>query len=106
MQKYVSHMEQNNRYSRFDRMRNPTLLSLSLVQRQNGDFEQKAFCVLQFVKHESFVSVQRTFQRQFQSDPPSANSILRWYLQFQTRDTFIKGKVQDVCVCQKKVWKE
>jgi hypothetical protein len=35
--------------------------------------------VLQFVKHESVVSVQPAFQRQFQSDPPSANSIKHWY---------------------------
>ena len=32
--------------------------------------EQKAFCVLQFVKNESFVSVQRAFRWQFNSDPP------------------------------------
>jgi hypothetical protein len=34
--------------------------------------EQKAFCVLQFAKHESVVSVQRAFRRQFQSDLPTA----------------------------------
>jgi hypothetical protein len=68
--------------------------------------EQKVFCVLQFVKHESVVSVQRAFRRQFNSDPPSANSIRRWYQQFQTTGLLCKGKVQDGRVCQKKAWKE
>jgi hypothetical protein len=37
--------------------------------------EQKVFHVLQFVKHESVVSVQQAFWRQLNSDPPSSNSI-------------------------------
>jgi hypothetical protein len=51
--------------------------------------EQKAFCVLQFVKHESVVSVQRLHVN---SDPSSANSIRRWYQQFQTTGCLCKGK--------------
>jgi hypothetical protein len=54
---------------------------------------------LQFAKHESVVSVQRAFRRQFQSCPPSANSVRCWYQQFQ-------GNVQDVRMRQKKVWHE
>jgi transposase len=54
--------------------------------------EQKAFCVPQFVKHESIVSVQQAFRRQFNSDPPSPNSIRRWYQQFQTTGCLCKGK--------------
>jgi len=54
--------------------------------------EQKAFCVLQFVEHESVVSVQQAFQRQFNSDPPSPNNIRRWYQQFQTTGCLCKGK--------------
>jgi len=54
--------------------------------------EQKAFCVLQFVKHDSVVSVQRAFRRQFNTDPPSSNSIRRWYQQFQTTGCLCKGK--------------
>jgi len=54
--------------------------------------ERKAFCVLHFVKHESVVSVQRAFRRQFNSDPPSPNSIRRWYHQFQTTGCLCKGK--------------
>jgi hypothetical protein len=68
--------------------------------------EQKAFCVLQFVKYKSVVSVQRAFRRQFNSDPPSPNSIRRWYQQFQTRGSFVKEKVQDGRMCQKKAWNE
>jgi hypothetical protein len=39
--------------------------------------EQKAFCVLQFAKHESGVSVHLTFRRKFKSDPhlPTALSV-------------------------------
>jgi hypothetical protein len=62
------------------------------LQRENGDSEKKAFCVLQFSKHESGVSLQRAFWRQFQSGPPSANSIRRWYQQFQTTGCPCKGK--------------
>jgi len=54
--------------------------------------EQKAFCVLQFAKHESVVSVQRAFWRQFNSDPSSPNSIGHWYQQFQTTGRLCKGK--------------
>jgi hypothetical protein len=59
--------------------------------------EQKAFCVLQVAKHEPVVSLQRAFRRQFQNDPPSADSIRRWHQQFQTT---VMGKVQDIHVCQ------
>jgi hypothetical protein len=59
--------------------------------------------VLQFAKYESVVSVQRAFRQQIQSDFPSANSIRCWYQQCQTRGSFLKGKVQDIRVCQKKM---
>jgi hypothetical protein len=48
--------------------------------------------VLQFAKHESVASVLRGFRRQFQSDPPSANSIRHWYQQFQTTGCICKRK--------------
>lgn len=54
--------------------------------------EQKAFCVLHFVEHESVVSVQQAFRRQFNNDPSSPNSIRRWYQQFQTTGCLCKGK--------------
>ena len=91
----LPHMERNSRCSSFVRMRNPTpLFSLGLWRRKAtmATLEQKAFCVLQFAKNESFVSVQRAFRRQFNSDPPSPSSIRRWYQQFQTTGCFCKGK--------------
>ena len=48
--------------------------------------------MLQFVKHESVVFVQRAVRRQFNSVPPSPNSIRRWYQQFQTKGCLCKGK--------------
>jgi hypothetical protein len=48
--------------------------------------------VLQIAKHESVVSLQRAFRRQFRSDPPSANSNRRWYQQFQTTGCLCKRK--------------
>ena len=68
--------------------------------------EQKAFCVLQFARHESVVSVQRAFRRQFNSDPPSPNSIRRWYQQFQTTGCHCKRKKRRTAACQKKAWNE
>ena len=64
----------------FVRIRNPTpLFSLGLWRNKTimATPEQKVFCVLQFVKHESVFSVQRAIWRQFNSDPPSPNSIRR-----------------------------
>jgi len=54
--------------------------------------KQKAFCVLQFAKRESVVSVQRAFRRQFNSDSPSPNSTRSWYQQFQATGCLCKGK--------------
>ena len=102
-------MERNSRCSSFVRMRNPTpLFSLGLWRNKTimATPGQRAFCVLQIVKHESVVSVQRAFRRQFNRDPPSPDSIRRWYQQFQTRGAFVKEKVQDGRVCQKKAWNE
>jgi hypothetical protein len=50
MQEYVSHMERNSMCSSFDRMRNPTPLSLDPWRKKDkiATPEQKAFCVLQF----------------------------------------------------------
>jgi hypothetical protein len=48
--------------------------------------------VLQFAKHESIVSLQRPFRRQFQSDPPSAISIRGWCQQFLTTGCLCKRK--------------
>ena len=64
--------------------------------------EQKAFCVLQIVKHESVVSVQRPFRRQFNSDPHLPIALDAGISSFRQRGAFVKEKVQDGRVCQKK----
>ena len=43
----------------------------------------KFFCVLQFSKTESVISVQRAFQRRFVIAVPSAKNIRSWYKQFE-----------------------
>jgi hypothetical protein len=58
---------------KFMRMLIPTPLFTLGLWRNTATMataEQKAFCVLKFVKHELVVSVQRAFRRQFNSDPP------------------------------------
>jgi hypothetical protein len=106
-QKYISHVERNSRYSSFDPMRNPTPPSLVgpwRYKEKMATLGQKAFCVLHIAKCESVVSLQRVFGRQFQSALPFANSIGVGISSFRQRGAFVKGKVQDVCGRQKKVW--
>ena len=102
-------MERNSRCSSFVRMRNPTpLFSLGLCRNKAimATPEQKAFCVLQFVKHESAVSVQRAFRRQFNSDPHLPTALDAGISSLRQRAAFVKEKVQDGHVCQKKAWNE
>ena len=54
--------------------------------------QQKAFCVLEFAKTKSIVTVQRAFQGQFHINAPSPKNIRRWFQQFQERG----------CLCKKK----
>ena len=88
-------MERNSRCSCFLLMRNPTPLFSLGVWRYTAITatpEQEAFCVLQFVRHQSIVSVQRAFRPQFKTNLPSPNRIRRWYQQFQTTGYLCKGK--------------
>jgi hypothetical protein len=50
--------------------------------------EQKAFCMLQFVKHKS-VSVQRAVWRQFNSDPPSLKVLDAGISSFRQQGAFV-----------------
>jgi hypothetical protein len=69
--------------------------------------EQKAFCVLQIAKHESVVSVKQAFRRQFQSVIPHLPTALGVGISsFRQRGAYVKGEVQDVRMCQMKVWNE
>ena len=52
---------------------------------------EKAFCVLTFHDCRSVTIVQRQFHTKFGKEPPSDNSIRRWYAQFQ----------ETGCVCVK-----
>lgn len=54
--------------------------------------EQKAFCVLQFAKTESVITVQRAYRIRFGCAPPSDNNIRRWYHQFEDTGCLCKGK--------------
>jgi transposase len=54
--------------------------------------QQKAFCVLKFSTCESVVTVQREFRRRYGTEPPGAQSIRRWYRQFEETGCLCKGK--------------
>ena len=54
--------------------------------------ERKAFCVLQFAKCESVITIQRAYRLRFQCDPPCGKNIRRWYRQFATNGCLCKGK--------------
>lgn len=41
--------------------------------------EQKAFCVLQFAKTQSIVTVQRGFRTKYRTEPPTDKTVRDWY---------------------------
>ena len=41
---------------------------------------KKAFCVLEFAKTESIVTVQRTFRIMYHTEPPTDKKIREWYM--------------------------
>jgi hypothetical protein len=43
---------------------------------------EKAFCVLEYARTESIVTVKRRFRTKFGKDPPVKNSIKQWYEKF------------------------
>jgi hypothetical protein len=45
--------------------------------------EQKAFCVLQFAKTQSIVTVQRGFRTKYPTEPPKDNTVRDWYRKFE-----------------------
>ena len=54
--------------------------------------EEKAYAVLEFHSLRSAITVQRHFRTKFHKEPPSANTIRRWYQQFLTTGCLCKGK--------------
>ena len=53
---------------------------------------KKAFCVLEFAKTESIVTVQRRFRTMYHTEPPTDKTICEWYMTFQ----------QSGCLCAAK----
>ena len=47
--------------------------------------QQRGWCVLEFHKTNSVVTVQRAFKRKFNVDPPTNKSILKWHRNFVER---------------------
>ena len=54
--------------------------------------KQKSFCVIEFVKCNSVITVQRRFRLRYQIDPPNGWNIRRWYQQFVDRGCLCKEK--------------
>ena len=67
-------------------------VSLAKIITKMATPEQKAFCVLQFERCKSVLTVQRAFLWQFNRDPHNANNIRRWHKQFVTTGCLCKGK--------------
>lgn len=63
-----------------------------LVSANMSTGQHKAFCVLRFSKCESIITVQRDFRRHYGIDAPTAQSIRRWYKQFEETGCLCKGK--------------
>ena len=53
---------------------------------------KKAFCVLEFAKIQSIVTVQRRFRIMYHTEPPTDKTIREWYMKFQ----------QSGCLCAAK----
>ena len=54
--------------------------------------QHKSFCILEFVKCNSVITVQRRFRLMYKIDPPNDWNIRRWYRHF----------VDTGCVCKRK----
>ncbi|GBM58917.1 hypothetical protein AVEN_80717-1 [Araneus ventricosus] len=53
---------------------------------------QKAFCVLEFNKCHSVITMQRRFRQRYNQEPPNANNIRRWHRMFEETGCLCKGK--------------
>jgi hypothetical protein len=54
--------------------------------------QQGSWCVLEFAKTNSVVTVRRAFGRKFNVDPPNDKSILKWYNNF----------IEKGCICDQR----
>jgi hypothetical protein len=58
--------------------------------KKTGD--QKAFCILEFAKTETFFKLQRKFRTKYYAESPTDKTIREWYMKFQ----------QSGCLCAAK----
>ncbi|GFY26149.1 uncharacterized protein TNCV_354651 [Trichonephila clavipes] len=65
------------------------------ASRKVSTSKKKAFCVLQFAKTETVITVQRAFRIKIDCLPPNDNNILRQYHQFETTGCLCNGKVRE-----------
>jgi hypothetical protein len=66
---------------------------------------EKAFCVLEYARTQSIVTVQRRFRTKFGEDPPVKNSVKQWYEKFQ-RDECEDELSLPCCEMLRLVWAE
>ncbi|GFW09147.1 DUF4817 domain-containing protein [Trichonephila clavipes] len=64
----------------------------SRTSKKMATSKQKAFCVIQFEKTESAITVQRAFSIKFGCQPPNNNNIHGLYNQFETNGCLCTGK--------------
>ncbi|GBM57625.1 hypothetical protein AVEN_225008-1 [Araneus ventricosus] len=70
--------------------RNLFIAGVSLVKMASP--MQKAFCVLEFNKCRSVITVQRRFRQFYNQEPPNANNIRRWHRMFEETGCLCNGK--------------
>jgi hypothetical protein len=72
----------------------PTAHSICRMSLRMATPQQKVFCVLEFVRTNSVVTVQRAFRRRFHNVlyRPSPKNIRRWFQQLQDTGCLCKGK--------------
>jgi hypothetical protein len=95
-------------------MSNPTpTLSLSLslglgrYKEKMATPERETFCVLQFVKHDSQLFLFSGHSGEnFRVIPHLPTALAVDISSFRKWGAIVKGKVQDVHMCQKKMWNE
>ena len=54
--------------------------------------KEKAFCVLEFDKNNSWTCVQRKFRTEFSKQPPDRRTIQKWHAQFKEEGCLCPGK--------------
>ena len=68
------------------------MLVFAFISHMGMSAQQKSFCVLQFSKTKSIISVSLAFQRHCGVAAPCAKNICRWYKQFDKTGCLCKRK--------------